>query len=176
MAFVQVADPQILYACLRLHHTHLEGRRINVERSAGGKGDKRLEKLQQLRQEQSQHIVSVVDGILQECYDNRSIQKGELDDGVVALCQRHSPAVVQAALQEYVDKQGRDMDNPSAYLTFLLGKMAVEGIRDKEEKEGGKDSKGGASSRNPKRSSYGGGDGGQDSKKKENGANPTAKQ
>lgn len=135
MAFVECSDPELLYSCLKLHHTYLDGRRINVERSAGGKSNSeaRKSKIQKFRDEQKEYFDSVVDTMFQEHYDNGSIQKGELDDGVVELCKRHSAAVVQAAMEEYVEKQGRDMDNPSAYLTFLLSKMAQEGIHEKDE-------------------------------------------
>ena len=134
MAFVEVNDPELLYACLKLHHTFLEGRRINVERSAGGKSNSeaRKSKIQKLRSDQTEHFNSVIDSVFSEYYENGSIQKRELDDGVVALCKRHSASVVQAALEEYVEKHGCDMDNSSAYLTFLLGKMAEEGVRKKD--------------------------------------------
>lgn len=37
MAFVELSNPELMYGCLRLHHTLLDGRRLNVERSAGGR-------------------------------------------------------------------------------------------------------------------------------------------
>lgn len=134
MAFVEVTDPELLYACLKLHHTFLEGRRINVERSAGGKAhsESRKSKIQKLRSDQTTLFDSVIEAVLSEFYEAGSIQKGELDEGVVALCKRHSATVVKASLALYVEKHGRDMDNPSAYLTFLLGRLAEEGIFDKE--------------------------------------------
>jgi hypothetical protein len=39
MAFVELSDPETMYSCLKLHHTMLDGRRMNVERSAGGVSD-----------------------------------------------------------------------------------------------------------------------------------------
>jgi RNA recognition motif-containing protein len=135
MAFVEVQDPQLLYACLKLHLTHLQGRRLNVERSAGGKATStsRQVKIQELRKEQQSHMQSVVETMLQEHYDQGTIRPGEIDDGVIALCRRHAAPVVQAALERYCESQGRDMDNPSAYLTFLLGKLAEEGIFERNE-------------------------------------------
>jgi RNA recognition motif-containing protein len=135
MAFVEVPDPEMLYACLKLHHTFLEGRRLNVERTAGGRksSDQRKTKIQQRRQEQEQYFGTVVDNMLQEHYKSGEIKPHEIDDGVVGLCKRHSATVVQAALEKYVESNGRDMDNPSAYLTFLLGKLAEEGIFEKKD-------------------------------------------
>jgi len=54
MAFIEVNDPQLLYECLKLHHTTLDGRRINVERTSGGgrSSEKRKEKIKQFRKEQ----------------------------------------------------------------------------------------------------------------------------
>jgi len=145
MAFVETSDPELLYACLKLHHTHLEGRRINVERTAGGgkNSDARTTKLSQLRKEQEQHMSDIVDKMLSDFLSSGELQEKELDDGVIALCKRHSAAVVEAALAEYIEKGGRDMDNPSAYLTFLIGKMATEGIDDPKDKKERKERRGG---------------------------------
>lgn len=140
MAFVEVVnhedDPELLFALMTCHHTHLKGRRINVERSAGGgKNEARKTKIQNYRKEQTDHMDKAVQGMLEEYYKRGEIQEqNEIDDGVIQLCKRHSAAVVQAALERYVESNGRDMDNPSAYLTFLLGKLAEEGIYNDRER------------------------------------------
>ncbi|GAX15132.1 nucleolar protein 6 [Fistulifera solaris] len=134
MAFVELSTPELMHACLKLHKTMLEGRRINVEKSAGGgkHSEQRKEKLKTFRTQQEEYIESMVAKMIDEYKQKGEIQDGELDEGVIALCQRHSGAVVQAALERYVDSNGREMDNPSAYLSFLLGKLAHEGIYDSE--------------------------------------------
>lgn len=136
VAFVEVSDdPELLYSCLKLHHTHLGGRRINVERSAGGGSDIRKAKIKKFREEQEHHMDSIVNSMLEEYYKRGEIQEnGEIDEGVIKLCKRHAATVVQAALERYVESNGRDMDNPSAYLTFLLGKLAEEGIYNDRDK------------------------------------------
>lgn len=131
MAFVEIKsdDPEFMYSCLKLHHTYLKGRRINVERSAGGGVQTRANKIKQHRIEQEQYIDATVNTMLEEYYARGEIQRiGELDDGVIKLCKRHSTTVVQAALERYVESNGREMDNSSAYLSFLLTKLAEEGI------------------------------------------------
>jgi RNA recognition motif-containing protein len=131
MAFVEVKsdDPEFMYSCLKLHRTFLKGRRINVERSAGGGVQTRANKIKQHRIEQEQYIDNTVNAMLEEYYARGEIQRqGELDDGVIQLCKRHSTTVVQASLERYVESNGRDMDNSSAYLSFLLTKLAEEGI------------------------------------------------
>jgi RNA recognition motif-containing protein len=137
MAFAQVTDdedPEFLYALLKLHQTYLKGRRINVERSAGGRknSESRKAKLEQFQKDQDAYFTQVVDNILQEFQTRGEIRQNELDDGVITLCRRHSGPVVQAAITEYVEKGGCDMDNPSAYLSFLVAKFAKEGIHDEE--------------------------------------------
>lgn len=146
MAFVETTDPELLYALLKLHHTQLDGRRINVERTAGGKAssETRKVKLLQLRKEQENHMAETVDKMMSDYLTSGEIQEKELDDGVIALCKRHSAAVVEAALVEYLETNGRDKDNPSAYLTFIIGKIATEGIHDhKVDKKKIKDRSGG---------------------------------
>ena len=135
MAFVEMKDPETLYSCLKLHQTMLDGRRINVERTAGGGKNTRKTKLKQYRTEQHEYMESVVKNMVAEYQKSGEIKEGELDEGVFTLCTRHSATVVQAALERYVESNGRDMDNPSAYLTFLLGKLATEGIFEREEKD-----------------------------------------
>ena len=108
-----------------------------MERTAGGKAksESKKQKLEQFRKDQEDYFSSVVDKMLQVFYDDGTIQPDELDDGVISLCKRHSANVVQAALERYVESDGRHKDNSSAYLTCLVGKMAAEGIFEKTEEE-----------------------------------------
>lgn len=130
MAFVETSDPELMYECLKLHHTHLDGRRINVERSAGGNknSEARQSKIKQFRTDQQEFMEQTVDKILSDYKSSGDIDDGELDEGVISLCKRHSAATVTAALAEYVEARGRQMDNPSAYLTHIVGRVAVEGV------------------------------------------------
>jgi RNA recognition motif-containing protein len=139
MAFVEVHDdPEILYGLLKLHQTFLKGRRINIERSAGGKknNESRKSKINQFRKEQKEYFDEVVDNILNEYKKTGELREDELDAGVIALCKRHAGPIVRAAVSKYIEGSGRDMDNPSAYLSFLITKFAEEGLY--EEKEGEK--------------------------------------
>ena len=130
MAFVETTDPELLYAFLKLHHTSLDGRRINVERSAGGKKQStaRQSKLQQYRRDQADYMAQTVTQLLSQHVETGELRDDELDEGVRGLCQRHSPATVENALIRYIETNGRDMDNPSAYFTHLIGKIATEGV------------------------------------------------
>jgi RNA recognition motif-containing protein len=126
MAFVETSTPELLYSCLSLHHTHLDGRRINVERTAGGRNPlKRKAKIDEFRQDQLSHQREVIHGILRQ---HNVVEGTTVDAGVVQLCERHAASVVEAALERFESTNGPDKDNPSAYLTFLLTKLSEEGI------------------------------------------------
>lgn len=132
MAFLETTDPELMYACLKLHQTDLKGRRLNVERSAGGNksSEKRKTKLKQYRENQGEYLSETVDKMIADFQKSGELKENELDDGAVALCKRHSAATVESALTRYLETNGREMDNPSAYFTHLIGKIATEGVFD----------------------------------------------
>lgn len=82
MAFVEVVngDPDFLYALLTLHQTMLKGRRINIERSAGGKknSETRKTKLDNYRKEQETHFAKVVEKIFSEYRKTGELRENEL--------------------------------------------------------------------------------------------------
>ena len=142
MAFVELSTPELMYECLKLHLTHLDGRRINVERSAGGGNESKKAKITSFRETQSSYISHTMDSIVSSFIKNGDIEEDELDEGVIALCKRHSATVVEAALKEYVEekkerkikketlgeKEEENLRNPSAFLTHMLGRIAEEGV------------------------------------------------
>lgn len=153
MAFIELESPEVMYECLKMHLTHLDGRRINgeyevlngivpsmdasflttlsiydishvrfcvtisihitnklcnitVERSAGGGAATRKARISSFRESQSQYISETIDNILESFTKNGDIDIAkELDEGVIALCKRHSASVVEAALREYVEEK-----------------------------------------------------------------------
>lgn len=133
MAFVETNDPELSYQLLKLHHTNLDGRRINVERSAGGckNSEVRKEKISSYRKEQEEYMNETVDRIIGDHKSQGDLEDGELDDGVISLMKRHSAATVEISLAEYIEERGKDMDNPSAYLTSIIGRVAIEGAEGK---------------------------------------------
>ena len=135
MAFVQVDTPDLLYECFKLHQTYLDGRRINVERTCGGRGNKnQAEKLLKYREEHKEYISSTVDQMIQEFIKNGQMEENELDEGAVALCKRHAMAIVEQTLTEYVESKTKRYDNdsnfenPSAYFTKILTRIAIESM------------------------------------------------
>ncbi|KAL7535700.1 hypothetical protein ACHAWF_005238 [Thalassiosira exigua] len=142
MAFVELDSPEAMYECLKMHLTHLDGRRINVERSAGGGTASKKAKITTFRESQTNYISETMDHILSGFLKSAEIEPEELDEGVVALCKRHSATVVEAALKEYVaekkdrkakketlgEKEEENLRNPSAFLTHMIGRIAEEGV------------------------------------------------
>lgn len=127
MAFVETTNPEISYHLLKLHHTHLDGRRINVERSAGGGKEARKEKINSYRKEQQEYMSETVDRIIEDHKQKGELDDDELDEGVISLMKRHSANTVEIALAEYIEERGKDMENPSAYLTSIVCRVAIEG-------------------------------------------------
>lgn len=152
MGFVELSTPEIMYECLKMHLTHLDGRRINVERSAGGGAAAKKSKITQYREKQSHFISETMDKIISYHVDNGDIGQEELDEGVIALCKRHSAVVVEQALKEYVEekkirrerketlgeKEEEELRNPSAFLTHMIGRVAEEGVGDTNKKGKGR--------------------------------------
>lgn len=168
MAFVELSTPEIMYECLKMHLTHLDGRRINVERSSGGGSAAKKSKISAYREKQSHFISETMDKIISHHIDNGDIGQDELDEGVIALCKRHSAVVVEQALKEYVEekrvrrerkeklgeKEEEELRNPSAFLTHMIGRVAEEGM-DSSKSDRGK-GRGGTGSNGNGRGSWSG--------------------
>ena len=127
-AFVEFSDPEIMYECLKMHHTPLDGRRINVIRSGGGGKAARIETNKQRKIEQDEFISRTVDKIIQDYISEGKLKEGELDNGAVLLCKQRSAATVEVALAEYIEQRGdRQFDNPSAFFTTVMCTVTEEG-------------------------------------------------
>lgn len=69
-----------------------------------------------------------VDKIIMDYRTQGVLSQDELDKGVIELCKRHSCTVVKQAIEEYIEAKGKRMENPSAYLTHIITRIAEEGI------------------------------------------------
>lgn len=130
-AFAEFTTPTIMYKCLKLHQTELDGRRINIYRGASNRAHSksRQVKITQRRHEQETYVAHAVTKIVQEYMDAGQLSNEELDEGVIALLKRRSADVVNHALREYIDKRdGRNesLENPSAFLTAIVCEMSQE--------------------------------------------------
>lgn len=108
-AFVTLADAERQFKCLALHHTKLDGRVINVERSCGGKNaGKRKEKIQGLREEQREVLRTTCDRILKEKLEAGLLKEGELDEQATGLLTRCVRALALNAAQAATTTLDRD--------------------------------------------------------------------
>jgi hypothetical protein len=74
------------------------------------------------------HMSETVDKIIADYRSTGALGQDELDNGVIELCKRHSCAVVTQSLEEYIEAKGKRMENPSAYLTHIITRIAEEGV------------------------------------------------
>jgi hypothetical protein len=80
MAFVTVEAAAELHKVLALHHTKLDGRRINVERSCGGRNkNQRSEKITAYRKEQASRAQDEIDQVLMGYYREGILDKGNVE-------------------------------------------------------------------------------------------------
>lgn len=91
-AFLEFTHKNALQQALKLHHSQLDGRMINVELTAGGggKGDTRLAKLKQRNKDLHSERVSVLLIICTACSRSHLTQTNRLEkandlDGVAAI-------------------------------------------------------------------------------------------
>ncbi len=127
MAFVECETAEALYACVACHHAHLDGRRVNVEKSAGGGTATKKDKLKRHRERQDAKIEESVDRVIGEFVSQGRIEERVFDEGVRKLLQRRSGRVANMALEEFASLEGREsFDNPAAYLTKIVCRISAE--------------------------------------------------
>ena len=127
MAFVECETSEDLDKCVGLHHTQCDGRRLNVERSAGGGKAKKKLKVADGRAKQKNLVEKTVANILDDYITKGRIRSEDIDDGVRHLLARRSPRIAQQALDEFsaIDDRHR-LDNPPAYLTNIVTRLTDE--------------------------------------------------
>ena len=127
MAFVECETAEALYACVACHHAHLDGRRVNVEKSAGGGKATKKDKLKRHRERQDAKIEESVDRVIGEFVSQGRIEERVFDERVRKLLQRRSGRVANMALEEFASLEGREaFDNPAAYLTKIVCRISAE--------------------------------------------------
>ena len=78
-AFVEFSSAEQLYKCIALHHSMLNGRRINVEKSCGGRNkEHRAMKIRQFKEEQQARVSQAIDRILREHQEKGLIKENEV--------------------------------------------------------------------------------------------------
>ena len=179
MAFVELASESAVHTALRMHHSVIAGRRINVERTVGGggKNDDRARKLSGLRESQGKAMVQTVRDLCasilplaEEEQDDDNDEVGfarvtqaDIDERVLDFLCTVPTSLAEQALREAKALDMADVRNRSAYLMGVLKRHVTESDSVKHGAEGSKSRGGG--SKPPSKSSGGGGGGGKGSGK-----------
>ena len=112
IAFATVTEEKYFRFALRLHHSMLLGRCINVERSCGGggTGEKRKEKLRNLKGSQSHLLKRNVEELINETVaaSEGSIERTDFDDRIMDVLCTFPVSMVREALDEFANNPRLD--------------------------------------------------------------------
>ena len=163
LAFVELASEADMHTALRLHHSPMDGRRINVERTVGGGGAAagRKEKLADLRDRQGAQMRHAVEALCDTLLGGAAatadggggdgggdggegdvedalaapISRADVDERVLEFLITVPSQVAESALKE---AKALDMDgvrNRSAYLMGVLKRHVAEADKLRQERE-----------------------------------------
>jgi hypothetical protein len=95
MAFVELEGARELHKCIALHHSRLQGRVINVEKSCGGKNKSaRAEKIEEKRREQMNKVHESVDKVLLEFHEKGVVDINTIGGEFKDKIHRYTPGFV----------------------------------------------------------------------------------
>ncbi|CAH0475520.1 unnamed protein product [Peronospora belbahrii] len=124
-AFIEVKDSKALGAALSRHHTLLQGRRINVELTASGGGNKsenRRNKIDLLRKKQSNVQVEKTKALIQKHIDGPEYQlkQEDVDDRMIDFLSWFDYETAKNALDEYNRCVSDRVNNRKAFFMGIL--------------------------------------------------------
>ncbi|CAI5713524.1 unnamed protein product [Hyaloperonospora brassicae] len=125
LAFIEVKDSKALGAALSRHHTLLQGRRINVELTASGGGNKsenRRSKIDELRKKQSSVQVEKTKALIQKHIDGPqyNLQQEDVDDRMIDFLSWFDYETAKNALEEYNRCVSDRVNNRKAFFMGIL--------------------------------------------------------
>eukprot|EP00310_Coccolithus_braarudii_P020587 CAMPEP_0183333136 /NCGR_PEP_ID=MMETSP0164_2-20130417/2103_1 /TAXON_ID=221442 /ORGANISM="Coccolithus pelagicus ssp braarudi, Strain PLY182g" /LENGTH=472 /DNA_ID=CAMNT_0025501981 /DNA_START=54 /DNA_END=1472 /DNA_ORIENTATION=- len=140
MAFVELDSEAAVHTALRLHHSPMGSRRINVERTVGGGGTtaKRHGHISDLRERQGKQMVQAVQAICRKLLpgkedgeeEREEAQVGatreDIDERVLDFLCTIPTSVAEEALTECTTISFANVKNRSAYLMGLLKRKTAE--------------------------------------------------
>lgn len=133
-AFIQVSDSKALGAALSRHHSLLEGRRINVELTANGGGNKsklRLERLQSLRVKQSEKQIEKTKALIQKkvADPESKLTQDDVDERMIDFLSWFDYETAKNAVQEFDECLTKTVRNRKAFFMGILKRFrATDGI------------------------------------------------
>lgn len=124
-AFIEVKDSKALGAALSRHHTLLQGRRINVELTASGGGNKsenRRNKIDLLRKKQSNVQVEKTKALIQKHIDGKEykLKQEDVDDRMIDFLSWFDYETAKKALEEYNRCVSDKVNNRKAFFMGIL--------------------------------------------------------
>ncbi|POM59375.1 RNA binding protein [Phytophthora palmivora] len=124
-AFIEVKDSKALGAALSRHHTLLQGRRINVELTASGGGNKsenRRNKIDLLRKKQSNVQVEKTKALIQKHIDGPEykLKQEDVDDRMIDFLSWFDYETAKKALEEYNRCVNDKVNNRKAFFMGIL--------------------------------------------------------
>ncbi|KAG7380275.1 hypothetical protein PHYPSEUDO_007585 [Phytophthora pseudosyringae] len=124
-AFIEVKDSKALGAALSRHHTLMQGRRINVELTASGGGNKsenRRLKIDLLRKKQSNVQVEKTKALIQKHIDGPEfkLEQEDVDDRMIDFLSWFDYETAKKALDEYNRCVSERVNNRKAFFMGIL--------------------------------------------------------
>jgi RNA recognition motif-containing protein len=111
-AFVELEGPREMHKAIGLHHTLLNGRRINVEKSCGGRNkDLRTMRIKEQRTTQKIHSSDAVDAVLKTFESTGLISTREIPDNIMNRLYACTPSEVQTMFDQF-NRESSVRDGP----------------------------------------------------------------
>jgi hypothetical protein len=124
-AFVELEGPREMHKCIGMHHTLLMGRRINVEKTCGGRNKElRSQKIKVQRDAQKVKASEDVDVILKEYEEYTAIKIRDIDDSTMNRIYACSPSEARDVF-EVVKKKLENAVSKSKGESYMLLKQAL---------------------------------------------------
>eukprot|EP00299_Pterocystis_sp_00344_P008903 c3566_g1_i1.p1 GENE.c3566_g1_i1~~c3566_g1_i1.p1 ORF type:complete len:372 (+),score=121.27 c3566_g1_i1:29-1144(+) len=131
MAFVEFGDVSVLQTAIGLHHSMLDGRRINVERTCGGGGTshKRIRNLTSLRNATVKQTKKALLENITEMVKANQLGKDDIDAHALTELCKLDLTTARKALKQYATVAAKkDNTDRRAYLIGLVQKLQKEEI------------------------------------------------
>lgn len=101
-AFVELEGPRELHKAIGLHHTLLNGRRINVEKSCGGRNKElRTMRIKEQRTTQKIHASDAVDAVIKKFEETGLFSTREIPDNIMNRLYACTPSEVQTMMDQF---------------------------------------------------------------------------
>mmetsp|Transcript_6790 Transcript_6790/g.8834 ORF Transcript_6790/g.8834 Transcript_6790/m.8834 type:complete len:290 (+) Transcript_6790:155-1024(+) len=125
IAFATLEDSWQLVKALRVHHSRLKGRMINVERTCGGGGnsERRKSKIKALRERQGTKVLMEVRKQVQDVFNEvnpTDISVEDVDDRAIEALGTFPREISENILREFFELDVSGIKNKKAYLMGIV--------------------------------------------------------